>query len=85
MPDTSSAAISLPASEPPAAQKQRVLGVACSAHALHDGFTDLLYVLLPVWQAQFGLGYAEVGTVQWAGKTYRSVLMKKTLATSPQT
>ena len=64
MPDTSSAAISLPASEPPAAQKQRVLGVACSAHALHDGFTDLLYVLLPVWQAQFGLGYAEVGTLR---------------------
>ena len=26
-------------------------------------------------------GYAEVGEVQWAGKTYRSVLMLKTLAT----
>ncbi|HEY8289127.1 MAG TPA: MFS transporter [Acetobacteraceae bacterium] len=27
------------------------------AHALHDGYTDLIYVLLPVWQAEFGLGY----------------------------
>jgi MFS family permease len=24
---------------------------------LHDGYTDLLYVLLPVWQVQFGLSY----------------------------
>ena len=30
-------------------------------------------------------GYAEMGPVQWQGKTYRSVLMKKTLAASPQT
>lgn len=26
-------------------------------HALHDGFTDLIYILLPIWQAEFGLGY----------------------------
>lgn len=31
---------------------------ACVGHALHDGYTDLLYALLPVWQAQFGLSYA---------------------------
>jgi MFS transporter, FSR family, fosmidomycin resistance protein len=42
----------------------RTLTVASGAHALHDGFTDLLYVMLPVWQAQFGLGYAEVGTLR---------------------
>jgi MFS family permease len=40
------------------------MGVACGAHMLHDGFTDLLYVLLPIWQAQFGLGYAEVGMLR---------------------
>lgn len=28
---------------------------------LHDGYTDLLYVLLPVWQGEFGLTLAEVG------------------------
>jgi hypothetical protein len=41
--------------------ERRTMAVACGAHALHDGFTDLLYVLLPLWQADFGLGYAEVG------------------------
>jgi MFS family permease len=38
--------------------------VACGAHALHDGFTDLLYVLLPLWQTEFGLGYAEIGVLR---------------------
>jgi FSR family fosmidomycin resistance protein-like MFS transporter len=40
------------------------MAVACGAHALHDGYTDLLYVLLPLWQAEFGLGYAEVGILR---------------------
>ncbi len=35
--------------------RRRVVWVACGAHALHDGFTDTLYVLLPLWQAEFGL------------------------------
>lgn len=47
-----------------AAPERRTMGVACGAHALHDGYTDLLYVLLPIWQAQFGLGYAEVGMLR---------------------
>jgi len=37
---------------------RRTLLVAGLAHALHDGYTDLIYVLLPVWQAEFGLDYA---------------------------
>jgi MFS family permease len=37
--------------------RRRALWSACVAHALHDGYTDLIYVLLPVWQAEFGLGY----------------------------
>ena len=40
------------------------MGVACGAHILHDGYTDLLYVLLPLWQVEFGLGYAEVGLLR---------------------
>jgi MFS transporter, FSR family, fosmidomycin resistance protein len=47
-----------------AAPERRTMGVACGAHVLHDGYTDLLYVLLPIWQAQFGLGYAEVGILR---------------------
>jgi len=40
------------------------MAIACGAHVLHDGFTDLLYVLLPLWQAEFGLGYAEIGLLR---------------------
>src|SRR5260221_7171095 len=40
--------------------ERRTLAVACGVHALHDGYTDLLYVLLPLWQREFGLDYAEV-------------------------
>lgn len=47
-----------------AAAERRTMGVACGAHVLHDGFTDLLYVLLPLWQAEFGLGYAEIGLLR---------------------
>jgi len=47
-----------------AAPERRTMAVACGAHLLHDGFTDLLYVLLPLWQAEFGLGYAEIGLLR---------------------
>ena len=47
-----------------AVPERRTMAVACGAHVLHDGYTDLLYVLLPLWQAQFGLGYAEVGLLR---------------------
>jgi MFS family permease len=47
-----------------AVPERRTMGVACGAHVLHDGYTDLLYVLLPVWQAEFGLGYAAVGLLR---------------------
>ena len=46
------------------APERRTISVACAAHILHDGYTDLLYVLLPLWQAEFGLGYAEVGLLR---------------------
>jgi MFS family permease len=44
--------------------ERRTMAIACGAHVLHDGFTDLLYVLLPLWQAEFGLGYAEIGLLR---------------------
>jgi FSR family fosmidomycin resistance protein-like MFS transporter len=47
-----------------AAPERRTMAVACGAHVLHDGYTDLLYVLLPLWQAQFGLDYAAVGLLR---------------------
>jgi MFS family permease len=42
-------------------EERRALSVASGAHALHDGYTDLIHVMLPIWQAEFGLGYAAVG------------------------
>ena len=44
--------------------ERRAMGVACGAHALHDGYTDLIYVMLPIWQAEFGLGYAALGLLK---------------------
>jgi MFS family permease len=44
--------------------ERRAMSVASGAHALHDGYTDLIYVMLPVWQAEFGLTYAAVGTLR---------------------
>jgi FSR family fosmidomycin resistance protein-like MFS transporter len=45
-------------------RRHRILAVACGVHALHDGFTDLIYVLLPVWQSEFGLSFAELGVLR---------------------
>ena len=38
-------------------EDKRTLVIAGINHALHDGYTDLIYVLLPVWQAEFGLDW----------------------------
>jgi FSR family fosmidomycin resistance protein-like MFS transporter len=44
--------------------ERRAMGVASGAHALHDGYTDLIYVMLPVWQAEFGLSYMALGILR---------------------
>ncbi|HZT26289.1 MAG TPA: MFS transporter [Pseudolabrys sp.] len=44
--------------------EHRAMAVACGAHALHDGYTDLIYVMLPIWQHEFGLGYALLGLMK---------------------
>ncbi len=46
------------------AEERHALGVACGAHVLHDGYTDLVYLMLPIWQAEFGLGYAALGLMR---------------------
>ena len=42
----------------------RVLWFSCVAHALHDGYTDMIYVLLPIWQSDFGLSYGALAMVR---------------------
>jgi MFS transporter, FSR family, fosmidomycin resistance protein len=44
--------------------QRRNLAGACLAHLLHDGYTDQLYALLPVWQTEFGLSYAGLAVVR---------------------
>jgi FSR family fosmidomycin resistance protein-like MFS transporter len=43
-----------------------VLATACSIHFVHDGFSDILYVLLPLWAAEFRLTFAQVGMIRTA-------------------
>jgi MFS family permease len=45
-------------------RERRTLGVACGAHVVHDGFTDLIWVALPIWQAELALSYAAVGALR---------------------
>ena len=46
------------------AGERRAMGVASGAHVLHDGYTDLIYVLLPLWQSEFGVGFAALGLLR---------------------
>ena len=43
-----------------------VLATACSIHFVHDGFSDILYVLLPLWAVEFWLTFAQVGMIRTA-------------------
>src|SRR5262245_36826170 len=48
-----------------AARRPRaVLLLACWAHFVHDGFADILYVLLPVWAREFSLAFVQVGAIR---------------------
>ena len=43
-----------------------VLGAVSSIHFLHDGFSETLYVFLPLWASEFGLTFAQVGLIRSA-------------------
>ncbi len=49
--------------------KKRTLAACCAAHTLHDGLSDLSYVLLPLLASSFGLSLAQVGLVRGAHRT----------------
>lgn len=60
---------SIIAPEPPALSqapqtRRRTLALSGLAHALHDGYTDAIYVLLPVWRAEFGLDYVALALLR---------------------
>src|SRR5579884_734927 len=45
-------------------EERRALAVAGGAHVLHDGYTDLVYVMLPIWRSEFDLGFAALGVLK---------------------
>jgi MFS transporter, FSR family, fosmidomycin resistance protein len=66
MSDQNAVPLSLALARPASSIRRRSLLAACGAHAIHDGLTDLIYVLLPIWQAQFAISYAMVGLLRGA-------------------
>lgn len=48
---------------------KRALAACCAAHTLHDGLSDLTYVLLPLLAQTFGLSLAQVGMIRAAHRT----------------
>jgi FSR family fosmidomycin resistance protein-like MFS transporter len=46
--------------------RRGTLWIGSGAHFMHDGFADMLYLLLPVWQAEFALSLTQVGFLRTA-------------------
>src|SRR5580698_11581804 len=44
--------------------QRRAASITSVTHALHDGYTDLIYIMLPLWQVEFGLTYAALGALR---------------------
>ncbi len=42
-----------------------ILATSTVAHFIHDGFSEMLYVLFPVWATEFRLVYAQVGLIKF--------------------
>jgi MFS family permease len=49
--------------------KRRTLATCCATHTLHDGLSDVSYVLLPLLAQSFGLSLAQVGLIRSAHRT----------------
>lgn len=47
-----------------ARRRRAVLASSGVTHFLHDGFSDVLFLLLPIWQAEFGLSLAATGALK---------------------
>lgn len=47
-------------------KRRRSLASCCAAHTLHDGLSDVTYVLLPLLAQSFGLTLAQVGLIRSA-------------------
>ncbi|MEC7301554.1 MAG: MFS transporter [Pseudomonadota bacterium] len=45
---------------------RKTLAACCGVHAIHDGISDILYVLLPLLKESFNLTFAEIGMIRGA-------------------
>jgi MFS family permease len=53
--------------------KKRTLATCCVVHTLHDGLSDVSYVLLPLLAQSFGLSLAQVGLIRGAHRAAMAV------------
>jgi MFS family permease len=44
--------------------RRRVLSIGSGAHFIHDGFTGVLILLLPIWQIEFALSLTQIGIIR---------------------
>lgn len=51
---------------PHSGRNARTLKTCCGAHIVHDGFSDVSYVLLPLLAQTFGLSLTQVGMIRTA-------------------
>ena len=47
-------------------RERKTLATCCTAHIVHDGFSDVTYVLLPLLAQTFGLSLSQVGMIRSA-------------------
>lgn len=52
---------------------KRTLGICSAVHTLHDGLSDVAYVLLPLLANAFGLSLAQVGVIRGAHRAAMAV------------
>jgi FSR family fosmidomycin resistance protein-like MFS transporter len=52
---------------------KRTLSTCCTAHILHDGLSDVSYVLLPILQQAFGLTLVQVGVIRSAWRAATAI------------
>ena len=57
----------------PRARQKGTLVTCCATHTLHDGLSDVTYVLLPLLAQSFGLSLAQVGLIRSAHRAAMAV------------
>jgi MFS family permease len=57
----------------PRARCRETLATCCAAHTLHDGLSDVSYVLLPILAQAFNLSLAQVGLIRSAWRAATAI------------